>query len=74
MDQIEARNFTWCSAFYPALLTHRHFVVMTPVRRDAEQRAWTYAREHFGEPKLINVYLRTYVRDARAAFRDGRHD
>ena len=74
MDEIEARNFTWCSAFYPDMLLHQHFVVMTPVRGEARDRAAVYAREHWGEPKTIHVYPRTYVRDARAAYRAGHHD
>ena len=74
MEQIEARQFTWCSAFYPAILEHRRFVVMTPDRKAAHQRAVAFATEHWGEPQHVNVYPRTYVRKAREAFALGLHD
>ena len=74
MEQIEAREFTWCSAFYPAILDHRRFVVMTPDKREAQERAVTYATVQWGEPASVNVYPRTYVRKARAAYAAGLHD
>ena len=74
MDEIEARNFTWCSAWYPAELNHYKFVVMTPDKREAERRAMAYATRVWGEPTSVNVYPRTYVRKAKAAYAAGFHD
>ena len=74
MDQIEARNFSWVSAFYPNELTHMHFVVMTPDRKEAEKRAMDYATLAWGKPETVRVYPRTYVRKARKAYAEGYHD
>lgn len=80
--QIAARQFTYCSAFYPARITarllsatapepHEHFLVMTPDRADAHARAVAYATERWGAPKSVNVYPRTYVREARKLYAAG---
>ena len=74
LQQVEAREFTYCSAFYPALLEHRHFIVMTPDRREAQERAEAFAAQQWGRPEHVNVYPRTYVRKARVAFLAGLHD
>ena len=74
MEAIETRQFTWCSAFYPERLEHEHFVVMTPDRQAAQARAELYAAQHWGKPAKVNVYPRTYVRKARAAYAAGAHD
>ena len=74
MGEIEARNFTYCSAWYPANLTHHDFVVMTPSRPEAQARAQAYAVARWGQPEHVNVYPRKYVKDARRLFAAGRHD
>lgn len=74
VDAIEAREFSWCSAFYPERLAHEHFVIMTPDRGWAQDRAELYAAEHWGKAANVNVYPRTYVRKARAAYAEGWHD
>jgi hypothetical protein len=74
MHEIEARNFTFCSAWYPAALTHHDYIVMTPARREAQERAMAYAVERWGQPEHVNVYPRKYVKDARRLFALGRHD
>jgi hypothetical protein len=74
MREIEARNFTYCSAWYPAKLTHHDFIVMTPSRPAARKRALAYAVERWGQPADMSVYPRKYVKDARRLFALGRHD
>jgi len=71
---IESRQFTYCSAFYSARLEHEHFIVMTPDRREATERAWAFAREQWGEPTHVNVYPRNYVAKARPLYALGLHD
>jgi hypothetical protein len=73
-EQIEARNFTYCSAFYPEQLSHGHFIVGTASRKEALQRAHAFAEATWGEPKHINVYPRTYVKEARSLYARGLHD
>lgn len=74
VDAIERRDFTWCSAFYPERLAHEHFVVMTPDRGAAQDRAELYAAERWGKAAQVSVYPRTYVVKARAAYAAGLHD
>lgn len=70
--QIEARQFTYCSAFYPDRLEHEHFIVMTTDRKLAHARAFLYATERWGEPQHVNIYPRNYVAKARRLYAEGR--
>lgn len=75
--QIDARQFSYCSAFYPARISrpgaapHEHFIVFTPDRRRAQERAEEYAAHRWGKPATVRVYPRTYVREARACYAAG---
>jgi hypothetical protein len=74
-EQIETRDFSYVSAQYfrPAYACH-HFVVGTPDRGQATERAYAYARANWGEPDNLFVYPRNYVRKARALYAQGLHD
>jgi hypothetical protein len=75
LPEIEARNYTYCSATYHAPeLTFRKFLVMTPYVTEAQERAHAYARQHWGEPDNIHYYPRNYVRKARDLYLLGLHD
>jgi hypothetical protein len=74
MNEIEARNYTYCSAFYSTTLEHRHYVVMTPDRGEARQRAEAFAADMWGQPTHVSVYPRNYITKARALYAAGYHD
>jgi hypothetical protein len=77
MHEIEARNFTYCQAFYSNPFNVRGFLVMTPAKTQADRRAWTYALGHagtWGEPTKILLYPRNYVKKARELYAAGLHD
>jgi hypothetical protein len=63
--QIDARDFSYVSAFYANPYGVRHFLVGSPFRAEARRRAWAYATTQWGQPKSISIYPRTYVREAR---------
>ncbi len=73
-EQIEARDYTYCSATYGNPLTFRKFLVGSPLSAEAKVRALAYATKQWGEPVKINLYPRNYVAKARALFADGMHD
>ena len=75
MDRIEARDFTFCQAFFSNPYGVRTFVVMTPSKTQARRRAAVYAGRRFEqEPTKILLYPRTYVKDARELYAAGKHD
>lgn len=74
LANVEARNYTYCSATYESPLTFRKFLVFTPSKPEAQRRALAYARARWGEPKLIHVYPRNYLKQARALLAAGDHD
>ena len=77
MEQIEARQFTYCQAFYSNPFNCRGFLVMTPAKAEATRRAEAYAAAHaeaWGEPTKILLYPRNYVKKAREMFALGLHD
>lgn len=71
---IEARDYTYCTAYYSDPFTVRRFLVMTPSGPEARHRAEAYARARWGEPSNVHVYPRNYVKQARALFAGGAHD
>ena len=77
MGDIEARNFTYCQAFYTDPWNCRGFLVMTPAKAEASERAKAFATGHaeaWGEPAKILLYPRNYVRKARELYAAGLHD
>lgn len=70
---VERRDFTYCSAYYGGLGVH-DYLVMTPSRPAARERARAYAVARWGEPRKIDLYPRRYVREARALYAAGKHD
>lgn len=75
MEAIEARDFTFCQAFFSEPWDCRTFVVMTPARPEARKRADAYAAQRYERtPAKINLYPRTYVKDARKLYAAGKHD
>jgi hypothetical protein len=77
MNEIEARNYTYCQAFYSNPWAVRRFLVMTPAKAEATERAEVYAAAHaeaWGEPTKILLYPRNYVRKAREMYAAGLHD
>ena len=74
VPEIEAREFTYCSATYTSPLAFRKFLVMTPNVPEARERARAYAVARWGEPDLIHLYPRNYVAKARALYAAGEHD
>ena len=77
MSEIEARNYTYCQAFYTNPWNCRGFLVMTPAKAEAAKRAATFAArraEAWGEPAKILLYPRNYVKQARGLYAAGLHD
>jgi hypothetical protein len=77
MGEIEARNYTYCQAFYTNPWNVRGFLVMTPARAAAAKRAKVFAAGHaeaWGEPTKILLYPRNYVKQARGLYAAGLHD
>ena len=73
-EQVEAREYSYCSATYRDPLRWQKFLVWTPHRKDAVLRATRYARQTWGQPDEIRVYPRNYVRQARQLLAVGRHE
>jgi hypothetical protein len=73
-DALEARDYTFCVATYTDPLTWRRFLVGTPSRPAARERAMAFAVARWGEPESISCYPRNYIREARALFAAGMHD
>ena len=71
VPEIEARQFSYCSAFYPARLEHEHFIVFTPDGRKAQERAEAYAASRWGVAAQVRVYPRMYIVKARACYAAG---
>ena len=77
MGEIEARNYTYCQAFYTNPWNVRRFLVMTPAKAEASKRAKAFAAGHaeaWGEPTKILLYPRNYIKNARQMYADGLHD
>ena len=77
MEQIEARQFTYCQAFYSNPFNVRGFLVMTPAKGEATKRATAFAAGRssaWGEPTRILLYPRNYVKKARELYAAGFHD
>ena len=72
-QQIEERNFTYCSAYYGGCVFHK-FLVGTPSRPEARRQAAAYAESMWGIPELIHVYPRKYIKEARVLLAAGRHN
>ena len=70
---IERREFTYCSAHFAGLEMH-HFLVMTPSLPEARERARAYTAARWGEPRIMHLYPRKYVKEARALYAAGKHD
>ncbi len=70
---IEARNFTYCSAVYHEPLRFEKFLVPTGLVKKARPIALRYATAAWGEPVKLYLYPRTYVKEARALFAEGRY-
>jgi hypothetical protein len=73
-QQIEDRDFTYCQAFYEGRLGVPEFIVGTASRPEARERAQAFATARWGVPDRIDIYPRTYVRQARVKFARGLHD
>jgi len=84
-EQIEHRDFSYCSAFYlvpdpdPRWVrglrpVHHKFIVGTPYKAEAIERARTFATARWGKPEDIDIYPRNYIREARELFAQGMHD
>ena len=75
-QQIESRDFTYCTVVYSdRQFGFYGFVVGTPFRPEARERAKAYATAKWGHaPDKIDLYPRTYISDARRRFAQGLHD
>jgi hypothetical protein len=73
-QQIEDRDFTYCQAFYSDPWGCKGFIVGTPSRPEARERAQAFATATWGAPDKVLIYPRTYVKDARQRFAQGLHD
>jgi hypothetical protein len=74
LEQVEARDFTFCTAVYGNPLRFERFIVGTGLKSEAEPRARAFATEQWGEPEKLWLYPRTYIKDARRLLAEGRHD
>lgn len=70
-SQLEARDFSMAQAFYSDPFAVRQFVVGSPFKAEAEQRAWAFAEQMWGKPDKIHVYPRTYVAICRELLAEG---
>ena len=70
---IERREFTYCTAYFAGLESH-YFLVMTPSLPQARERARAYVMARWGEPRIMHLYPRKYVREARELYAAGKHD
>lgn len=73
-EQLAERDFSYCQAFYREPHATHVFLVGTYRKREAETRAWEYARKTWGEPARVIVYPRNYVAKARRLLDAGLHD
>ncbi len=72
-EDIEARNYVYCSATYSDPLRWEKFLAPHPTNRNAALIAATdYATAQWGEPVTIRLYPRNYVKEARRLFAAGR--
>lgn len=67
----EERQFSFAQVFYKDPHAVRHFIVRTPWKREALERARVFAERNWGPPDRVIVYPRTYVRDARKLVAQG---
>lgn len=74
LEQIEARDFSMAQAFYSEPFACRHFVVGSPFKAEATERAWAFAERTWGRPSKIHVYPRTYVAECRKLHAEGLAD
>lgn len=73
LEDIEARNFSYASATYRDPLRWEKFLVPSPFKGPALEQARTYAAATWGDDySAIRVYPRTYVKEARLLFAQGR--
>jgi hypothetical protein len=73
-QQLEARDYSLCTALYRTPLRWHEFLVGTAVKAERESRARAYALAHWGEPAGIDIYPRNYIKQARTLFAVGKHD
>jgi hypothetical protein len=78
-QDIEARNYSFCQAFYDDATVsggyrEETFLVGTPAKPEARERAAIYAVARWGEPRELHIYPRDYVAQARALFAQGRYE
>ncbi len=69
---IEAREYTYCSATYHDPLRWEKFLVPAVKVAEARRQAEAYALAQWGEPSQIHLYPRNYVKNARALYASGR--
>ena len=65
---IEARNFTYCSATYHEPLRWEKFLVPAVKVKEARAQAEAYALAQWSKPSRIHLYPRNYVVKARELF------
>lgn len=72
-EDIEARKYTFVAANYEdSKIMYRKFIVGTPYRDQARERAKRYiAEKGWGIPTSLNFYPRNYVKKARQLFESG---
>lgn len=73
-QQLENRDYTFCTAVYRNPLRWREFLVGATSKTERIQRAQAYATAHWGVPDAIDTYPRNYIKQARALFAQGKHD
>ena len=73
-EALETRDYTFCVATYGDPLRFHRFLIGTPSKPEAIQRATAFAVGRWGQPERISVYPRNYIRKARALFAAGMHD
>lgn len=74
VTQLESRDFSMAQAIYHDPFVVRRFVVGSPFKAEAEQRAWAFAERMWGRPEKINIYPRTYVAKCRKLLAEGLAD
>jgi hypothetical protein len=76
---VERRDYSFCSALYGRgkgadALAWNKFLVWTPFKAEAMERATAYATKRWGPPDQVYVFPRNYVVEARRLLAAGQHD
>ena len=73
-SQLEARDYTYCQAFYSDPWASRAFLVGATGKQERTGAALAFAESRWGTLAKVHTYPRNYIKDARGLFARGLHD